>query len=357
LNNVDAYVDAVIKEIQIRSGQTPWSSSVFRTIYLGGGTPSVLSAEQTLSILSALNSSLSTEGSWAEATIEVNPEDVSVESLQGWLRCGIDRISIGAQSFDDEQLQWMNRKHSAKEAITAIQLARSEGFKKISIDLIYGLAHRSEGSWEKTIEKAFSLPIDHISCYALTVEPRTVLGARVKKGLEKEAPDELIEKDYSELCAFTKENGFLHYEVSNWAKDVNNKAIHNTSYWEGVPYLGLGPGAHGFDGENRYSLVSNNNKYIQEIGLGSLPEQIEKLSSLDRSNEILMTGLRTSKGVDFNELKRIWGVDHIAENLVAWERWVKVGAIVPSKEGRYRISEKFWLVGDSISADLISVQS
>ena len=357
LNNVDAYVDAVIKEIQIRSGQTLWSSSVFHTLYLGGGTPSVLSVEQTLSILSALNSSLSTEGSWAEATIEVNPEDVSVESLQGWLRCGVDRISIGVQSFDDEQLQWMNRKHSAKEAVAAIQLARSEGFKKISIDLIYGLAHRSEGSWKKTIEKAFSLPIDHISCYVLTVEPRTVLGARIKKGLEKEAPDELIEKDYSELCAFAKENSFLHYEVSSWAKDVNNKAIHNTSYWEGVPYLGLGPGAHGFDGENRYSLVSNNNKYIQEIGLGSLPEQIEKLSSLDRSNEILMTGLRTSKGVDFNELKRVWGVDHIAENLVAWERWVEVGAIVPSKEGRHRISEKFWLVGDSISADLISVQS
>ena len=151
--------------------------------------------------------------------------------------------------------------------------------------------------------------------------------------------------------------GFDHYEVSNWAKNPQNKAIHNTSYWEGVPYLGLGPGAHGFDGENRYSVVSNNNAYIRDIGSDALPDKTEKLSGVDRSNEMLMTGLRTSKGVDFDGLKSQWGVDHVSENRGAWERWGKAGAIIPTGEGRHRISERFWLVGDSISADLISVQS
>lgn len=357
MKSVDLYVDAVVKEILVRSGQALWSSSVFRTLYLGGGTPSILSVEQTQRIIAGLQCSLKTSDVWSEATIEVNPEDVCSESLRGWLKCGFNRISIGVQSFEDDQLEWMNRKHSSAQAIEAINLAKSEGFEKISIDLIYGLPHRTEQSWGSTIEMAFSLPVDHISCYALTVEPRTVLGARVKKGIESEAPDELIEKDYSELCAKASRMGFNHYEVSNWAKNSPNKAIHNTSYWEGVPYLGLGPGAHGFDGENRYSVVSNNNTYIRDIGLGRLPDTVEKLTALDRSNEMLMTGLRTSEGVDFASLKKQWGVDHVSENRGAWERWIKAGAIVPTGQGKHRIAEKFWLIGDSISADLISVQS
>ncbi|MBM71255.1 MAG: coproporphyrinogen III oxidase [Crocinitomicaceae bacterium] len=355
MKNMDSFVDAVIREIQIRSGQAPWHSSLFRTLYFGGGTPSVLSVDQAQRIVSAIGSCLNNEGSWAESTIEVNPEDVSKESLRGWRKCGFNRISIGVQSFDDDQLNWMNRKHSAAEAIEAIWLAKSEGFEKVSIDLIYGIPHRSEKSWTDTIEKAFYLPIDHISCYALTIEPKTVLGARVKKDIEKAAPDKLIENDYSELCLMAQHNGFIHYEVSNWARSEENKAIHNTSYWEGVPYLGLGAGAHGFDGNRRYSLVSNNYKYISSIESRVLPEKFEELTALDRSNEMLMTGLRTSNGVDFEELKQLWGVDHILDNASAWKRWVEAGAIIPVDENRYRISERCWLIGDSISADLISI--
>lgn len=357
MKNVDSFVDAVIREVKIRSGQSPWPSSFFRTLYFGGGTPSVLSLDQTQRIVSAISRYLNVEDSWAESTIEVNPEDVTKESLHWWRKCGFNRISIGVQSFDDDQLNWMNRKHSASEACEAIRLAKAEGFEKISIDLIYGIPHRSEKSWGGTIEKAFSLPIDHISCYALTLEPKTVLGARVKKGTEKEAPDELIEKDYSRLCSMAHRNGFIHYEVSNWARAEKNRAIHNTSYWEGVPYLGLGAGAHGFDGKRRYSLVSNNHKYISALESGVLPEEFEELTALDRSNEILMTGLRTSNGVDFGELKKLWGVDHISENASEWKRWVDAGALIPVDENRYRISENYWLIGDSISADLISIQS
>ena len=200
MKNVDSFVDAVIREVKIRSGQTPWPSSLFRTLYFGGGTPSVLSVDQAQRIVSAISRCLNVEGSWAESTIEVNPEDVNKESLHGWRKSGFNRISIGVQSFDDDQLNWMNRNHSASEACEAIQLAKSEGFEKVSIDLIYGIPHRSEKSWWGTLEKAFSLPVDHISCYALTLEPKTVLGARVKQGKEKEAPDELIEK---EICRWS----------------------------------------------------------------------------------------------------------------------------------------------------------
>ncbi len=357
MNNVDSFVEALITEIQIRSNSSPWSSSKFNTLYFGGGTPSVLTKDQISKITNTLNSSLNISPRLKEATIEVNPEDVNEESLGGWLSCGFNRISIGVQSFDDSQLEWMNRKHSALEAINSVKLAKAVGFEKISIDLIYGLPHRSQNSWSSSIKTAFSLPVDHISCYALTVEPKTVLGARVKKGLEKEAPDELVESDYSELCSMAKESGFIHYEVSNWAKGQENKAFHNTSYWEGVPYLGLGPGAHGFNGKSRYSLVSNNNTYIKYLARGVLPETNEDLSPVDRSNEELMTGLRTARGVDFQELFERWGVDHISENKVAWEKWTKDGAIVPTGDRCFRIIEQAWLIGDTISADLISIQS
>ena len=249
----------------------------------------------------------------------------------------------------------MNRKHTAAEAESAVMLARCAGFKNVSVDLIYGLPVRSENSWQETVKKALSLPIDHISCYALTVEPKTVLGARVKSGKEVETPDELIEADYSHLCREAKEAGFIHYEVSNWARGTENIAIHNSAYWEGVPYLGLGPGAHGFKGMLRYANVSNNNKYIQSIAKDEIPEEIEELTRLDRSNEVLMTGLRTAKGVDFEGLKSKFQVDHLSENREAWKRLVSNGAVV-QVGNRWRVSEKYWLVGDSIASDLISLQ-
>lgn len=353
LKNLEDYVAAVVKEVSLRKGD--WEGVEFSTLYWGGGTPSVLTGKQCSKIVSAIRENLNIRENIEEATIEVNPEDVTPEALKNWVECGFDRISIGIQSFDDHQLSWMNRKHSATEAEKSVKLAKAAGFKKVSVDLIYGLPVRSEGSWQETVKKALSLPIDHISCYALTVEPKTVLGARVKSGKEAEAPDELIEADYSHLCRKAKEAGFIHYEVSNWTRGTENIAIHNSAYWEGVPYLGLGPGAHGFKGVQRYANVSNNNKYIQSIANGEIPEETETLTLLDRSNEVLMTGLRTAKGVDFDELKSKFQVDHLSENREAWKRLVINGAVV-QVGNRWRVSEKYWLVGDSIASDLISLQ-
>lgn len=353
LNSVDAFVSAVVKEIELR--RETWKNEDFMTLYLGGGTPSVLSPKDIDRILGALNESLPGFKSerLAEATIEVNPEDLTEEIARGYVECGFDRISIGVQTFDDGLLNWMNRKHSAEQAESAVFAARKAGFNEVSIDLVYGLPHSSPKSFENTVSKAFSLPIDHISCYALTVEPRTVLGARVKKGVEKEAPDSVIEADYKLLCSVADAHGFSHYEVSNWARTKENKAVHNSAYWSGSPYLGLGPGAHGFDGKSRYSVISNNPKYLRSIAESTLPDALEALTPTDRSNEMMMTGLRTAQGVDFKALEQLFGIDHIGSNHDAWQKWTEAGAIVFLESGRHRISEKYWLIGDSIASDLI----
>ena len=353
LNSVDAFVRAVVKEIELRSGQ--WKNEDFRTLYLGGGTPSVLSPQDIARIIGALNEFLPGFNSerLAEATIEVNPEDLTEEIARGYVECGFDRISIGVQTFDDSLLNWMNRKHSTEQAESAVFAARKAGFNKISIDLIYGLPHGSLKSFENTVSKAFSLPIDHISCYALTVEPTTVLGARVKKGEEKEAPDSVIEADYRLLCSVAETHGFSHYEVSNWARNTENKAVHNSAYWSGAPYLGLGPGAHGFDGKSRYSVISNNPKYLRSIDELVLPDSVETLTPTNLSNEMMMTGLRTALGVDFKALEQLFCIDHIASNHDAWLKWTDAGAIILLNNGRHRISEKHWIIGDSIASDLI----
>lgn len=352
LQRVDSYVESLLQEIELRAADPRWQQQKYSTLYFGGGTPSVLSLDQTQQITSLLRSSFST--SYVESTLEVNPEDVTAEKLEGWLKSGIDRLSIGIQSMDDAQLDWMNRKHSAETAVKAVTLANNVGFNNITVDLIYGIPQRSENSWRDTVNQALDLPINHISCYALTVEPKTALGHRVAKGLVAPAPDSLVEADYNTICELTTD--FDHYEVSNWAKD-DAKAVHNSSYWIGKPYLGLGPGAHGFDGNNRYSVIANNNKYIESIKGGVLPDTIEKLTPIDRSNEMLMTGFRTSRGVCFNELKDQFNVDHLGENPGLFEKRLKVGLLEahPDIEGRFRIPEKHWIIGDSIASDFFSL--
>ena len=350
LERVDAYVKSLLSEIQMRAQEQKWNDLKYQSLYLGGGTPSVLSIDQTKQITSLINSSFNTF--LIETTLEVNPEDITAEKLDGWLKCGIDRLSIGIQSMDDHQLDWMNRKHSSEDAIKAVLLAKKAGFENITVDLIYGIPERKENSWRDTVNTALDLPINHISCYSLTVEPRTVLGHRVSKGLVIPAPDSLVERDYSDICELTKFAGFEHYEVSNWAKP-GSKAVHNSSYWEGSPYLGLGPGAHGFDGDSRYAVLSNNPRYFESLSQGIIPTTTETLSARDRSNELLMTGFRTSRGVDFAELHRLFGTDHLTENSGIFDKRLNSGHLEqhPTLEGRFIIPEKHWIIGDSIASD------
>jgi oxygen-independent coproporphyrinogen-3 oxidase len=355
LQRTGEFVTALLKEVGLRKESGEWGGHEFNTLYFGGGTPSVLPSEDLKRITDAIKTQFLPEQptSFKETTIEVNPEDVNEITLQGWLDAGFDRLSIGVQSFEDSQLAWMNRKHSGSEAVKAVELAHRMGFNKISLDLIYGLP-QNDKEWKETVDKALNLPINHISCYALTVEPKTVLGHRVSEGVEKVAPDGKIEADYEYLCLAAKKAGFTHYEVSNWGIGKEGRALHNSGYWSGEPYVGLGAGAHGFRDDLRYAVVSNNTKYISDVGRGLLPDSSEKLSRIDRCNESLMTGLRTDVGVSFVELERRWGLDPRAVNPEAWKRWAGFGGLIKTdcKSGEYyRIPEKMWLIGDSISSD------
>ena len=355
LQRTGEFVTALLKEVRLRKESGVWDGHEFNTLYFGGGTPSVLPSEDIKRITDSITAEFLPKNlsSFKETTIEVNPEDVNERTLQGWLDAGFDRLSIGVQSFEDSQLEWMNRKHSGSEAVKAVELAHKMGFNKISLDLIYGLP-QNDKEWRKTVDKALKLPINHISCYALTVEPKTVLGHRVSEGVEKVAPDEKIETDYEYLCSAAKKAGFIHYEVSNWAIGKEGRAVHNSGYWSGDPYVGLGPGAHGFRDNIRYAVISNNPKYISEVGRGLLPDSSEKLSRIDRCNESLMTSLRTDVGVSFVELERRWGVNPAEVNHEAWKKWIGSGGLIKTdcKSGEYyRIPEKMWLIGDSISSD------
>ena len=353
LLKVDSYVEALLKEVELRCENPDWGNLEFKTLYFGGGTPSVLSGDSLKAITLAISASFKTND-YLETTIEVNPEDVTREALEGWRNAGFNRLSIGVQSFCDSQLKWMNRKHSAKEALEAVELARQAGFNRISIDLIYGLP-QFDLEWEQTVDIALGLPIDHISCYALTIEPRTVLGNRVAKGLEIEMPDERVEKDYRYICDSAKIAGFDHYEVSNWARGKAGRAIHNAGYWSGEPYLGLGAGAHGFLGNKRYAVVSNNPKYISALNSLQLPDTEELLSKRDRCNEALMTGLRTESGVDFSALEKLWGYNPAKLNHALFNKWILEGGLVQISQNTgsvFRIPEAKWLIGDRIASDL-----
>lgn len=353
LLKIDAYVEALLKDVELRKKNPDWGELEFQTLYFGGGTPSVLSSDALKTIVATISASFKTNG-FLETTIEVNPEDVTRQALEGWRDAGFNRLSIGVQSFCDAQLKWMNRKHSGKEALEAVALAKEAGFKRVSIDLIYGLP-QFDLTWEQTVDIALGLPIDHISCYALTVEPRTVLGSRVAKGLETEMPDERVEKDYRYICDAANSEGFDHYEVSNWARGKSGRAIHNTGYWSGDPYLGLGAGAHGFIGGKRYAVISNNPKYIASLNAEKLPVTEEFLSDRDRCNESLMTGLRTASGVNFDGLEKRWGHNPAKHNHVLFNKWILEGGLVQvsqNPESVFRIPEAKWLIGDRIASDL-----
>ena len=355
LKRTEEFVNALLKEINLRKESGGWRDCEFNTLYFGGGTPSVLPPQNLKKITNTIKAAFLPEHLTAlkEITIEVNPEDVNESSLKGWLDAGFNRLSIGVQSFKDAQLEWMNRKHSGREAIDAVELAHKMGFNKISLDLIYGLPQNGK-EWKETVDKALTLPINHISCYALTIEPKTVLGYRVSKGLETAASDEKIEADYRYLCSAAKKTGFIHYEVSNWALGREGRAVHNSAYWSGDPYIGLGPGAHGFRDNVRYAVISNNHKYISNIGLGVLPDSSEKLSPFDRCNESIMTGLRTDAGVSFIELEKRWGINPAVINREAWKKWIGSGGLIKTacKSGEYyRIPENMWLISDRISSD------
>jgi oxygen-independent coproporphyrinogen-3 oxidase len=300
-------------------------NQAIETIYFGGGTPSLLSANELQVLLGEIVDQFDVSSN-AEITIEANPDDLNPQRVKELRQTLINRFSIGIQSFFEEDLRWMNRAHSAIEAQSSIKRVQDAGFENITADLIYGYPLLSNPKWEHNIQELIQLHIPHISSYAMTVEPATALSTFIKKGEQKAMDEGQSAAQFLILMEQLKEAGFEHYEISNFAKP-GSYSKHNSNYWEGVSYLGIGPSAHSFNGESRQWNISNNAKYIDQIQNGKIPSEMEVLTKENRINEYIMTSLRTSKGMDLNKIKDQFGSDYaneIKNNLepLAEKNWI-----------------------------------
>jgi len=350
LNTREEMVAAMLSELELRKAEL--ALTTVESIYFGGGTPSILSTKHIAELLSTVRSEF-TVSDQAEITLEANPDDLTKTALQDWKDIGINRLSIGLQSFHDADLTWMNRAHNSQEALNAVWEAREIGFQNLTVDLIYGLPNWVADEWAQNLAELKKLNVPHFSAYILTVEEKTALGVKVNKGLERVATDVQIEGEYSQLTAFAKEQGYQHYEVSNFALP-GERSRHNGNYWKGAAYLGIGPGAHSFDGKTRRWNVSNNNRYINALKSDASYFETELLSRYDQYNEHIMTRLRTAEGIDLAESKSLYGLRPDQVEPLFWNDLVKEGSVIEIN-GRFRVTENAWLVSDRIASDLFAI--
>ncbi|HSC53806.1 MAG TPA: radical SAM family heme chaperone HemW [Phnomibacter sp.] len=301
IHRKEAFLRALEKEIAnpYRPGNMAMDRNI-DTVYFGGGTPSLLTMGEMHKVLKILNRNFDISPN-AEITLEANPDDISRKRLNEWRTLGINRLSIGVQSFVDADLQWMNRAHNASHAIQCIQQAQDAEFTNLTIDLIYGLPGMTTQHWEKNVLQAIELQVPHLSCYALTVEEKTALHHFIKKGKVPPLQDALQAEHFVLLMQLLHANGFEHYEISNFAKP-GMRSRHNSSYWQGKPYYGFGPSAHSFDGNHtRWWNIPNNTIYIERTMAGKKPVDSEILSPVQRMNETIMTLLRTQEGLQIDQ--------------------------------------------------------
>ena len=313
LANQDQLVDALAQELILR--KTDLSNTTIETIYFGGGTPSLLTQKQLDKILNVIYKHYKISKS-PEITLEANPDDLDFDKLKMLKSLSVNRLSIGVQSFFDEDLKLMNRAHQSLEAKLCLEHAKSL-FNNISIDLIYGIPGLSNDRWLQNIETALSFHIPHISSYALTVEHKTALEYHIKSGKIQAPNDEQANEQFYLLIDTLEKAGFVHYELSNFGKP-NFFSENNSAYWQGKPYLGIGPSAHSYDGTKRSWNISNNPKYIKAIQENLLPSTAETLTIRDRYNEYIMTGLRTIWGVSLTKIANEFGADfllHLEKNM------------------------------------------
>ncbi|CAM4177485.1 radical SAM family heme chaperone HemW [Flavobacterium weaverense] len=297
---------ALAKEIQMRKSES--EDEIVETIYFGGGTPSVLTSEEINFLIDAVYQNYTVTEN-PEITLEANPDDLSQERILELAKSKINRLSIGIQSFYEEDLEMMNRAHNSVEAKKCLEYA-TKHFNNISVDLIYGIPGMSNEKWKQNIETAIAFGIPHISSYALTVEPRTALNKLIQTGKIAPPSDDVAQEHFSILVEVLESKGFIHYELSNFAKE-NYFSKNNSAYWLGKKYIGIGPSAHSYDGVSRSWNVANNPIYLKSIQEDKLPTEIEILSLADRYNEYIMTGLRTVWGVSLNRVEKEFGADYL----------------------------------------------
>lgn len=315
------------------------------TIYFGGGTPSLLEPERIAAFIQRAHDLFRVERD-VEITLEANPDDIRAERLAEWKAGGITRISLGTQSFRDDRLKWMGRAHDARQALASIDLIARAGFKTWTIDLIYGLPEMTLAEWDEQLSIALDHGMPHLSAYCLTVEAKTALAHQVKKGGVHMPGDDAQSAQFDRLMERMEQAGLDHYEISNFGQPGHHSR-HNASYWEGVPYLGIGPSAHSFAGGSRRWNVANNAIYVKALNEGSPYWESEMLSPAQRTNERLMTGLRTSKGVELAKLE----VDALRINSSAFQQHVSKGS-VSIVDGRLVLSRAGRHFADRIASDL-----
>lgn len=301
LRSKNELVQALLKEMEMRKNYL--KEEPVSTIYFGGGTPSLLTDNELTSILKRINTLFHVEPD-AEITLEANPDDFEQGQVSRWKHQGINRLSIGIQSFLEQELQWMNRAHNADQALDAIRIAQEEGIPNLSIDLIYGTPTLADRQWEETLKQAAALNIPHISSYALTVEPKTALEHMIRKKAKADVDQEVQSRQFHMMTSILGQEGYEHYEISNFARP-SFRSRHNSSYWSGSSYLGLGPAAHSYDGVSRQWNIANNALYIKNISEGKLMMEKEALSGVQQLNEYLMTSLRTIEGIDLNRVRML----------------------------------------------------
>jgi len=307
----DQMVQALRSELKLKKDYV--GSQQIETIYFGGGTPSLLSAEELGMLVSEITEHYPVSSS-AEVTLEANPDDLNPQKVRELKQTLINRFSIGIQSFFEEDLKWMNRAHSASEALSSIKRVQNAGFETMTGDLIYGYPLLSDEKWQFNIRELIELRIPHISSYSMTVEPATALAAFIKKGKQTPMDENQSARQFEILMKELEGAGFEHYEISNFAKP-GRYSRHNSNYWEGVDYIGIGPSAHSFNGESRQWNIADNMKYIQAIESNKIPSEIEKLTKENRVNEYIMTSLRTSKGMKLDLITHQFGEEY-AEAIV-----------------------------------------
>ncbi len=347
LKHKTALIDALHKEIELRKNYL--DNSAINSIYFGGGTPSLLSIAEIEGLLNTIAKNFSFDGS-AEITLEANPDDISTQKVNEFKQAGINRLSIGIQSFFEEDLVWMNRAHSASEAETCIDIALQSGIENMTADLIYGYPLLSDEKWASNIEKMLSSGVNHLSAYSLTVEPKTALAHQIKKGTSPVPLAESAAHHFEMLMDAIALKGWTHYEISNYCK-TDNYALHNTNYWKNKPYLGLGPSAHSYNGVARQWNIANNAQYIKKIEEGILPAETEKLTKTDTYNEYVMTRLRTKWGISLEDVVQSWG-DVFAEHLKNEVQPFIANNKVKFVNNTYTLTQKGKLLADYIAGEL-----
>lgn len=354
------YVDALKREIVARNRYL--GNEKIKTIYFGGGTPSLLPTKYIDEILDIVNKNFDLISN-PEITLEVNPDTVGRDQLSELKEIGVNRVSVGIQSFHDDDLRYLGRKHDSKHALQIIDDLKTVGFDKLTLDLIYGMPTLTEEKWNKNLDVFFSTGISHLSAYALTVEPKTILGQKIEKGDLQDVSEDDAVRHYEILICRTKENGFEHYEISNFAKQ-NCRSQHNSIYWNDEKYLGLGPSAHSYDGNSRQWNISNLTKYIQLVNADIDPDpdidtdtdmgryyEKEILSTEDKFNEYVMTSLRTSWGCDIEKISAKYGSSYSEHFLKNVKKYLESGVMLKDFN-TYRLTDEGMLFADGIAAEL-----